>query len=60
MMPKINGFDVVKEIRQYSQVPIIMLTAKGEGVDELNGFDVGRCLYQKPFSQNSCSQSDQF
>ena len=30
MMPKINGFDVVKEIRQYSQVPIIMLTAKGE------------------------------
>ena len=30
MMPKINGFEVVKEIRQYSQVPIIMLTAKGD------------------------------
>ena len=41
MMPKINGFDVVKEIRQYSQVPIIMLTAKGEECDELNGFDLG-------------------
>ena len=40
MMPKINGFDVVKEIRQYSQVPIIMLTAKGEESDELNGFDL--------------------
>ena len=51
MMPKINGFDVVKEIRQYSQVPIIMLTAKGEESDELNGFDLGVDEYiSKPFS----------
>lgn len=51
MMPKINGFDVVKEIRQYSQVPIIMLTAKGEECDELNGFDLGVDEYiSKPFS----------
>ena len=51
MMPKINGFDVVKEIRQYSQIPIIMLTAKGEENDELNGFDLGVDEYiSKPFS----------
>lgn len=51
MMPKIDGFEVVKEIRQYSQVPIIMLTAKGEESDELNGFDLGVDEYiAKPFS----------
>ncbi len=51
MMPKIDGFEVVKEIRQYSNVPIIMLTAKGEENDELNGFDLGVDEYiSKPFS----------
>ena len=51
MMPKINGFDVVKEIRQYSQVPIIMLTARSEERDELQGFDLGVDEYiSKPFS----------
>jgi DNA-binding response OmpR family regulator len=41
MMPKIDGYEVVKEIRQYSKVPIIMLTAKDKEVDELMGFDLG-------------------
>ena len=51
MMPKINGFDVVKEIRQYSQVPIIMLTARGDERDELQGFNLGVDEYiSKPFS----------
>lgn len=51
MMPKLNGFEVVKEIRQYSEIPIIMLTAKGEESDELNGFDLGVDEYiSKPFS----------
>ena len=51
MMPKMYGFDVVKESRQYSQVPIIMLTAKGDESDELNGFDLGVDEYiSKPFS----------
>ena len=51
MMPKINGFDVVKEIRQYSQVPIIMLTARGDERDELMGFELGVDEYiSKPFS----------
>ena len=38
MMPKINGWDVCREIRETSKVPIIMLTAKGEESDELQGF----------------------
>lgn len=39
MMPKMNGWQVLKTIREYSQVPVIMLTAKGEEQDELHGFD---------------------
>ena len=51
MMPKMDGFQVVKEIRQYSEVPIIMLTAKGEEQDELQGFKLGVDEYiSKPFS----------
>ncbi len=40
MMPKMDGWQVVKTIREYYQVPIIMLTAKGEERDELQGFDL--------------------
>lgn len=51
MMPKMNGFEALKEIRQYSQVPIIMLTAKGDERDELQGFSLGVDEYiSKPFS----------
>ena len=51
MMPKMNGWEVLKEIRQYSQVPIMMLTAKGEEQDELQGFKLGVDEYvSKPFS----------
>ncbi|MBQ1680911.1 MAG: response regulator transcription factor [Agathobacter sp.] len=51
MMPKVNGWDVCKEIRQTSKVPIIMLTAKSAEDDELNGFDLGADEYiTKPFS----------
>lgn len=51
MMPKMNGWDVCKEIRETSRVPIIMLTAKGEESDELLGFDIGADEYiSKPFS----------
>ncbi len=51
MMPKINGFDVCREIRETSDVPIIMLTAKGDESDELTGFDIGADEYiSKPFS----------
>ncbi|AFS79495.1 transcriptional regulatory protein SsrA [Gottschalkia acidurici 9a] len=51
MMPKIDGWDVCKEIRRISKkTPIIMLTAKGEEVDELYGFEIGADEYiVKPF-----------
>lgn len=51
MMPKHNGYEVCREIRQTSQVPIMMLTAKGEESDVLQGFDIGADEYiTKPFS----------
>ena len=51
MMPKMNGWDVCKEIRKNSNVPIIMLTAKSDEASELNGFDCGADEYiSKPFS----------
>lgn len=51
MMPRMDGWEVCKTIRQYSQVPIIMLTARGEERDELQGFRLGVDEYiSKPFS----------
>lgn len=51
MMPRMDGWQVCKEIRKYSQVPIIMLTAKSDERDELMGFDLGIDEYiTKPFS----------
>lgn len=51
MMPKMDGWEVCKTIRQYSQVPIIMLTARSEERDELQGFQMGVDEYiSKPFS----------
>lgn len=51
MMPKMDGYQVCREIRESSSVPIIMLTAKAEENDELNGFESGADEYiSKPFS----------
>ena len=51
MMPKKDGWEVLKTIRLHSKVPIIMLTARGEERDELQGFDLGVDEYiSKPFS----------
>lgn len=51
MMPKMDGWATCREIRQYSQVPIIMLTAKSDERDELQGFQLGVDEYiSKPFS----------
>ena len=51
MMPKMDGWQVCRGIRQYSKVPIIMLTAKSDEKDELQGFDLGVDEYiTKPFS----------
>lgn len=51
MMPKINGWKVLTKIRETSNVPVIMLTARGEEYDKLFGFDLGADDYMiKPFS----------
>ena len=51
MMPKMDGWETCKTIRKYSQVPIIMLTARTEERDELQGFELGVDEYiAKPFS----------
>lgn len=51
MMPKMDGWQTCREIRQYSKVPIIMLTAKSDERDELQGFELGVDEYiSKPFS----------
>ncbi len=51
MMPKLDGWSVLRQIRQQSKVPIIMLTARGEEQDELFGFELGVDEYiSKPFS----------
>ena len=51
MMPKMDGWQVCREIRRHSEVPIIMLTAKSDEKDELQGFELGVDEYiSKPFS----------
>lgn len=50
MMPKLDGYEVLKELRESSQIPVIMLTAKDEEADELKGFELGVDEYiGKPF-----------
>ena len=51
MMPKLDGWSVLRQVRQSSKVPVIMLTARGEEQDELFGFELGVDEYiSKPFS----------
>ncbi len=51
MMPEMDGWEVCREIREFSKVPIIMLTARAEERDELHGFELGVDEYiSKPFS----------
>ena len=51
MMPKMDGWQVCREVRAYSKVPIIMLTARSDEKDELQGFELGGDEYiSKPFS----------
>ena len=51
MMPGIDGFEVLKQIRKISDIPVIMLTARTEEIDRLKGFDIGADDYViKPFS----------
>lgn len=57
MMPKMDGWEVCREIRKNSKVPIIMLTARSDERDELLGFDLGVDEYiSKPFSPKTLLQ----
>src|SRR5262245_46958731 len=50
MLPKMDGYEVCRNIREFSLVPVVMLTAKGEQVDKLRGFEMGADDYlTKPF-----------
>jgi DNA-binding response OmpR family regulator len=50
MLPKLDGYDVCRRIREFSMVPVVMLTARGEPVDRLRGFEMGADDYlSKPF-----------
>ena len=51
MLPKLNGFEVCQQIREFSNVPIVMLTAKGDDMDKILGLDYGADDYiTKPFN----------
>ena len=51
MLPKLNGFDVLKKLRQQSQLPVLMLTAKGDEIDRVIGLEFGADDYlPKPFN----------
>ena len=51
MMPMLDGFETARKIREFSQVPIIMLSARGEEYDRIHGFEIGADDYVvKPFS----------
>lgn len=51
MMPELDGFSACKKIREFSEVPVIMLSARGEEYDKIHGFEIGVDDYMvKPFS----------
>jgi two-component system KDP operon response regulator KdpE len=51
MLPKLDGFEVCRRIREFSLVPVVMLTARGEQIDKLRGFEAGADDYvTKPFA----------
>ena len=55
MMPKMNGLDVLKNVRSQSTVPVIMLTAKGDDIDRIIGLEMGADDYvPKPCTRANC------
>ena len=51
MMPRLNGFDALRRIRETSAIPVIMLTARGEDIDRIVGLEMGADDYlPKPFN----------
>ena len=55
MLPKMDGLEVCQQIREFSNVPIVMLTAKGEDMDKILGLEYGADDYiTKPFNLSTC------
>ena len=52
MLPKLDGFEVCQQIREFSDVPIVMLTAKGDDMDKILGLEYGAALSKTFFSVN--------
>lgn len=53
LMPKMNGFDVLKELRSFSSIPVIVLSARGSDTDKIKGLELGADDYlPKPFNPN--------
>ncbi len=51
MLPKMNGFDVLRELRQTSTLPVLMLTARGDDMERIVGLEIGADAYlPKPFN----------
>ena len=58
MMPELDGFSACREIRKFSQIPVLMLSARGEEYDRIHGFELGVDEYiSKPFSSQLLLQS---
>jgi DNA-binding response OmpR family regulator len=50
LLPKLDGYEVCRRIREFSMMPVVMLTARGEPIDKLRGFEMGADDYlSKPF-----------
>ena len=60
MLPKLDGFEVCRQIREFSEMPIIMLTAKGDDMDKILGLDHGAdgCIAE-PFKYSGSESKDQ-
>ena len=60
MLPKLNGFEVCQQIREFSSVPIIMLTAKGDDMDKISGTGIRRRrLYYQAFQYTGSESAHQ-
>ena len=60
MLPKLTGFEVCQQIREFSNVPVIMLTAKGDDMDKILGLEYGADDYiTKPFEHSGSESPDQ-
>ena len=51
MLPKLNGFEVLKAVREHSDTPVLMLTARGDDIDRIVGLEIGADDYLHDYGQ---------